>query len=194
MARPSCAGLSTKAPAWLSISISAALVESPADPGEPSSRALACNVADSASAADAMGQVEQHFGGLDILVNNAGVGAGFDTSDESWARVIGVNLTALHLLPRGRQADAQGRPQGSIINLSSTVALTGDGPVTAPSKSRGDVPDLLDYPENWRPAAFASTPWYRGRPTRRWPGSLMSTRRRCSKTCRWGECAKPAKC
>ena len=67
----------------------AALAESLADLGDKV-LALACNVADSASVADAMGQVEQHFGGLDILVNNAGVGgldSFLDTSDESWARV-----------------------------------------------------------------------------------------------------------
>jgi len=52
----------------------AALAESLADLGDKV-LALACNVGDGASVADAMGQAEQHFGGLDILVNNAGVGA-----------------------------------------------------------------------------------------------------------------------
>ncbi|MEK9804389.1 MAG: SDR family NAD(P)-dependent oxidoreductase, partial [Curvibacter sp.] len=94
--------------------------------------ALACNVADSASVADAMGQVEARFGGLDILVNNAGVGAldsFLDTPDESWARVIGVNLGGTFLCAReGARLMVKGQRAGAIINLSSTAALTGEGP------------------------------------------------------------------
>ena len=109
----------------------AALAESLADLGDKV-LALACNVADSASVADVMGQVEQHFGGLDILVNNAGVGgldSFLDTSDESWARVIGVNLGGTFICCReGARLMLKGGRKGSIINLSSTAALTGDGP------------------------------------------------------------------
>jgi 3-oxoacyl-[acyl-carrier protein] reductase len=109
----------------------AALAESLADLGEQV-LALACNVGDGASVADAMGQAEQHFGGLDILVNNAGVGAldsFLDTPDESWARVIGVNLGGTFLCCReGARLMVKGGRKGAIINLSSTAALTGDGP------------------------------------------------------------------
>ncbi|MEN5037493.1 SDR family oxidoreductase [Pseudomonas sp. TWI929] len=94
--------------------------------------ALGCNVADAASVADAMGQVEAHFGGLDIVVNNAGVGAldaFLDTPDDSWARVIGVNLGGTFLCCReGARLMLKGKRQGVLINLSSTAALTGEGP------------------------------------------------------------------
>ncbi|MBA1205405.1 SDR family oxidoreductase [Pseudomonas capeferrum] len=94
--------------------------------------ALACNVADAASVADAMGEVEAHFGGLDILVNNAGVGgldAFLETSDDSWARVIGVNLGGTFLCCReGARLMVKRKRKGVLINLSSTAALTGDGP------------------------------------------------------------------
>jgi 3-oxoacyl-[acyl-carrier protein] reductase len=108
-----------------------ALAESLADLGDKV-LALACNVGDGASVADAMGQAEQHFGGLDILVNNAGVG-GLDTfletPDESWARVIDVNLGGTFLCCReGARLMVKGGRQGAIINLSSTAALTGEGP------------------------------------------------------------------
>ncbi|MFJ1337539.1 SDR family NAD(P)-dependent oxidoreductase [Pseudomonas caricapapayae] len=112
----------------------AALAESLADLGDLEDRvlALACNVADAASVADAMGQVEARFGGLDILVNNAGVGAFdsfLDTPDESWARVIGVNLGGTFLCCReGARLMVKGARKGVIINLSSTAALTGEGP------------------------------------------------------------------
>lgn len=108
-----------------------ALASGLADLGD-SVLALSCNVADSASVADAMGQVEARFGGLDILVNNAGVGAldsFLDTPDESWARVIGVNLGGTFLCARdGARLMVKGQRAGAIINLSSTAALTGEGP------------------------------------------------------------------
>ncbi|TDF85940.1 SDR family NAD(P)-dependent oxidoreductase [Pseudomonas sp. H9] len=94
--------------------------------------AVACNVADSASVADAMAQLEARFGRLDILVNNAGIGgldSFLDTPVESWQRVIGVNLTGTFLCARdGARLMVKGGQGGSIINLSSTSALTGEGP------------------------------------------------------------------
>jgi 3-oxoacyl-[acyl-carrier protein] reductase len=94
--------------------------------------ALACNVADSASVAQAMSAVEARFGRLDILVNNAGVGsvdAFVDTPDENWQRVIGVNLTGTFLCSREAVRLMQkGEIKGAVINISSTAALTGEGP------------------------------------------------------------------
>ncbi|MGP3792354.1 SDR family NAD(P)-dependent oxidoreductase [Pseudomonas sp. B392_1p] len=93
---------------------------------------VVCNVADSASVADAVSLAEKHFGRLDILVNNAGVGgldSFLDTPDESWQRVIGVNLTGAFFCAReSAQLMVKGGAGGSIINLSSTSALTGEGP------------------------------------------------------------------
>jgi 3-oxoacyl-[acyl-carrier protein] reductase len=94
--------------------------------------ALACNVADSASVAQAMAAVEARFGRLDILINNAGVGsvdAFVDTPDENWQRVIGVNLTGTFLCSREAVRLMQkGEIKGAVINISSTAALTGEGP------------------------------------------------------------------
>ncbi|MBF0676596.1 3-oxoacyl-ACP reductase family protein [Pseudomonas sp.] len=93
---------------------------------------VVCNVADSASVADAVSLAEKHFGRLDILVNNAGVGgldSFLDTPDESWQRVIGVNLTGAFFCAReSARLMVKGGAGGSIINLSSTSALTGEGP------------------------------------------------------------------
>jgi 3-oxoacyl-[acyl-carrier protein] reductase len=94
--------------------------------------ALSCNVADSASVAAAMEMIEAHFGGLDILVNNAGVGsvdAFVDTPDEHWQRVIGVNLTGTFLCSReGVRLMQKHGSRGAVINISSTAAMTGEGP------------------------------------------------------------------
>ncbi|HYQ37860.1 MAG TPA: SDR family NAD(P)-dependent oxidoreductase [Pseudomonas sp.] len=102
--------------------------------GLPAGRALAltCNVADSASVAAAMAAVVERFGRLDVLVNNAGVGsvdAFLDTPDEHWQRVIGVNLTGVFLCSReAARLMHQSGQGGVIVNLSSTAAISGEGP------------------------------------------------------------------
>lgn len=97
-----------------------------------SALALACNVADSASVAAAMAAVVERFGRLDVLVNNAGVGsvdAFLDTPDEHWQRVIGVNLTGVFLCSReAARLMHQSGEGGVIVNLSSTAAISGEGP------------------------------------------------------------------
>ena len=73
------------------------------------------------------------YGKLDILVNNAGIliRKGIeDTTEEDWARIMGVNakgafLGTKHSIPAMRQAGG-----GSIINISSTAGL-----VASPSGS-----------------------------------------------------------
>lgn len=94
--------------------------------------AVACNVADSASVTAAVGEAERVFGGLHIVVNNAGVGSldrFLETPDESWQRVIGVNLTGTFFGAReGARLILKTGEGGCIINMSSTSALNGEGP------------------------------------------------------------------
>lgn len=90
------------------------------------------NVADSAAVAAVVGEAVTLFGRVDVLVNNAGTGAvdAFaDITDETWARVIGVNLTgAFHCAREVVRAMQKTSTRGVIVNISSTAAASGDGP------------------------------------------------------------------
>lgn len=94
--------------------------------------ALACNVADPASVTAAFAAVGERFGGVDVVVNSAGIGsvdAFLETPDDNWMRVIGVNLTGTFLCCREGARLMQKRGiKGVIINVSSTAAMSGEGP------------------------------------------------------------------
>jgi NAD(P)-dependent dehydrogenase (short-subunit alcohol dehydrogenase family) len=66
---------------------------------------------------------------VDILCNNAGtigrVAAVDETSDEEWARLIGVNLTATFMLTRAAIPGMLARGGGTIINTASVGGLRG---------------------------------------------------------------------
>jgi 3-oxoacyl-[acyl-carrier protein] reductase len=97
-----------------------------------SSLARCLNVADSGAVVAVVNEVLALFGRVDVLVNNAGTGAvdAFaDITDETWARVIGVNLTgAFHCAREAVRAMKKTGTPGVIVNISSTAAASGDGP------------------------------------------------------------------
>ena len=94
--------------------------------------AMACNVSDPASVKAAFDAVGERFGRLDVVVNSAGIGsvdAFLDTPDDNWMRVISVNLTGTFLCCReGARLMQKCGAKGAIINVSSTAALSGEGP------------------------------------------------------------------
>jgi len=88
---------------------------------------------------EAIAEAEQRFGGIDGLVNNAGVndGVGLESgSVEKFVHSLQKNLIhyyalAHHALP------ALKRSHGSIVNISSKVALTGQGNTSGYAASKG---------------------------------------------------------
>jgi NAD(P)-dependent dehydrogenase (short-subunit alcohol dehydrogenase family) len=90
------------------------------------------DVADSASVDALAGRVVREHGSLDIWVNNAGiypVDRALDMTDESWRRVLAVNLDGAFYGCRaaGRRMTEAG--SGVILNVSSVSAsrVSGDG-------------------------------------------------------------------
>lgn len=100
--------------------------------GSGDSVARSLNVGDSAAVKAAFDEIVEKFGRIDILVNNAGVGsvdAFADIADETWARVIGVNLNGAFYCARAAvRAMLKNETRGAIVNVSSTAAASGEGP------------------------------------------------------------------
>ncbi|QXZ08531.1 3-oxoacyl-ACP reductase FabG [Comamonas sp. Y33R10-2] len=93
--------------------------------------ARSVNVADSAAVDQFFAEIKNELGGVDVLVNNAGTGAVdqfADITDETWARVIGVNLNGAFYCARAAVKQMQEGKGGTIVNISSTSAVSGDGP------------------------------------------------------------------
>ncbi|HQY70620.1 MAG TPA: glucose 1-dehydrogenase [Pseudomonadales bacterium] len=93
----------------------------------------------------AMAQVQQRCGKLNILVNNAGIApeGDMEMSFELWRKVMSVNLDGTFLGTRAgiRAMRSSGEP-GSIINISSTMAMTAFPTTAAYSASKGGVRSL----------------------------------------------------
>ncbi len=91
--------------------------------------AVTANVTDTGALAAAFDRVDAAFGGLDILVNNAGITRAedvFETSLDSWRKVIDVNMTGAFLCAKLAmerfRAQATG---GSIVQMGSVVGHQG---------------------------------------------------------------------
>jgi len=87
--------------------------------------ALACDVSDAQSVANAVEQVIEAHGRIDILVNNAAVDHTLSVADMSiaqWDQVIGVNLRGPFLLSKAVLPHMQQQKDGHIVNVASTAA------------------------------------------------------------------------
>lgn len=75
-------------------------------------------------------RLEERLGGIDVLVNNVGGSLHtpqrfLEQSDEDWARVVAVNLTACVLATRAFLPGMVARSYGRIVNLGSKAGRYG---------------------------------------------------------------------
>ncbi|MEU6129732.1 SDR family oxidoreductase [Saccharopolyspora sp. NPDC047091] len=92
---------------------------------------LPLDVTDSAAVADAVARIVADHGRIDVSVHNAGMvrnEPAEEMSDESWRRVLGLNLDGVFYCSRevGKQMLAQG--SGSIINIASMSGMISNHP------------------------------------------------------------------
>lgn len=100
------------------------------------------DVSDSAFCDGAVAEAVTRHGSLDVLVNAAGVivrANAINTSDEDWARIMGVNLNGVFFMSRAavRQMKAQGR--GAIVNFGSIWGDVGGAGHVAYCATKGAV-------------------------------------------------------
>ena len=89
---------------------------------------IACDVADSESVDLAVAEAVATYGTIGILFNNAGGGAGENfpnESDETWDRIIRVNLTGTFYMSRAVWSHMVEAGGGAIVNMSSLAATAG---------------------------------------------------------------------
>ena len=92
-------------------------------------RGFSCDVADTASVAALVEEVEKSFGSLDILVNNAGLTRDnllMRVKDADWDAVLDANLRGAFASIRAASRGMMKRRWGRIINIASIVGITGN--------------------------------------------------------------------
>lgn len=85
-----------------------------------------CDMADREQAKALGDRVLKSLGRVDVLVNNAGSNHPqnlIDTTDESWDRILQLNLSSCMMLARSLTPQMIERKWGRIIHLSSVMAL-----------------------------------------------------------------------
>ena len=103
------------------------------------------NVADEASAKAMVEHAVSTYGRVDVLYNNAGImpeadHSVIDTSVEDWDRVMAVNVRGVFLGCKYAIPQMVKQGSGSVINVSSFVALIGcSNPQDAYTASKGAV-------------------------------------------------------
>src|SRR5215211_2450940 len=83
------------------------------------------------------------FGKLDILVNNAGITGRdaplWETADEDWEKVLGLNLTATFYCCRAAVPHMRERRSGAIVNVASISGKEGNPNMIPYSVSKAGV-------------------------------------------------------
>jgi 3-oxoacyl-[acyl-carrier protein] reductase len=90
---------------------------------------LPCNLSDARRSRRCRNRRPRRWAAVDILVNNAGITRDnlfMRMSDEEWAQVLDVNLTATMRLCAGVLRGMMKARWGRIVNITSVVGATGN--------------------------------------------------------------------
>ena len=107
--------------------------------------AIVGDVADSSFCNSAVAAAMERHGGLDVLVNAAGVivrASGEDTTDEQWAKIMGVNVSGTFYMCRAALRVMKTNGRGAIVNFGSIWGDLGSAGVAAYCASKGAVHNL----------------------------------------------------
>ena len=113
--------------------------------GDGKAAFLHADVSKPSDVQDAVRFAVDRFGGLNVLYNNAGIfpaddGSVTDTSEQTWDRVMDINLKGVFLGCKFAIPVMIESGGGSIINVASFVALVGAAtPQIAYTASKGEV-------------------------------------------------------
>ncbi len=107
--------------------------------------AIVGDVADSAFCDGAVATAMTMHGRLDVLVNAAGVivrARGEDTTDDQWAKIMGVNVSGTFFMCRAALRAMKAGGRGAIVNFGSIWGDLGSAGVAAYCASKGAVHNL----------------------------------------------------
>jgi NAD(P)-dependent dehydrogenase (short-subunit alcohol dehydrogenase family) len=108
-----------------------------------SATAAAIDTTDSGAWGLLVDQITRDHGGVDLLVQCAGIVQPVDdvtvTSNDDWARIIGVNQTGYFYGMRATIPSMEARGGGAIVNIASVAGLVGMQNVFTYSASKGAV-------------------------------------------------------
>jgi len=88
------------------------------------------------------GEALAQFGQLDILVNNAGwdrMGLFLDTDEDTWDRIIAVNLKAMLYVCKAVLPSMAARGAGKVVNIASDAGRVGSSGEAVYSATKGAV-------------------------------------------------------
>jgi NAD(P)-dependent dehydrogenase (short-subunit alcohol dehydrogenase family) len=89
------------------------------------------DVADKASCASLIVQVQEQLGGVDVLVNNAALYGTLNRApfeeleEEEWDRVLSVNVKGVWQMTRSASDALKASGRGSVINIASATVFSG---------------------------------------------------------------------
>jgi NAD(P)-dependent dehydrogenase (short-subunit alcohol dehydrogenase family) len=102
-------------------------------------RAITCDVSDPRSIDDLAARARETLGAVDILINNAGIARAAPlarTTLEDWNTMMTVNATGAFLCMQAFVPAMMERGWGRVVNVASSVGLTGDRYISAYSASK----------------------------------------------------------